>query len=308
MRTAVVDPELSVRVTNVRELRYTVGAAAHDDRPPHVRAASGLAFHGGRLVVVQDDTAFLATVAGGEVAAIPLPRGAGGRRRFEVALGNKHEKLDLEACVTVADELWAFGSGSTAARERIAVIADRVRIVDAAPLYRGLHELLGGSINLEGAAAVGEELWLFHRGNTGPADPGPAIARIDRGACARWLHGIGPLPAIAGATWFELGEIAGVRLGFTDAIGVDARALYLAAAEDSPDAIEDGCILGSQLGVIDDRSVRATRLEHDGAPLKAEGLALDPRDQRRAYVVTDPDDVERPARLYELELVGPWPV
>ena len=99
---ARLDPDLSFRVLNTRELRYTTEATPDEDRPAHVRAASGLAFTGGRLLVIQDDTAFIGALGRGEVSAIPLPRGKGGRRRFEVGLGNKHDKLDLEACVAIA--------------------------------------------------------------------------------------------------------------------------------------------------------------------------------------------------------------
>src|SRR5690348_6229765 len=101
MPRARLDPDLGVRVIGVRELRYMDVAPLGEDRPRHVRAASGLAWTAGRLAVIQDDVAFIALVGAGDVSAITLPRGANGRRRFEVRLGNKMEKLDLEACVAV---------------------------------------------------------------------------------------------------------------------------------------------------------------------------------------------------------------
>ncbi|MBA2539698.1 MAG: hypothetical protein H0V17_08695 [Deltaproteobacteria bacterium] len=303
---ARLDPDLRIRVIGVRELHYTAAASPDEDRPPHVRAASGLAFSGGRLVVIQDDAAFIATVGRDEVAAIALPRGAGGRRRFEVALGNKQDKLDLEACVAVGEEIWAFGSGSSDMRERIAVIGYATQIVDASGLYRKIHDELGGAINLEGAASVGDELWLFHRGNTGPDDHGPATIRFDRAAMSKWLQGLGAVPSIIDSTPYDLGAIGGVQLGFTDAVGVGGRVFYLAAAEASPNAIDDGAVSGSQLGVIDGNVVRAASLEHDGTPLKAEGIAFDPANPQHAWISVDPDDVDQPASLYEVELVGAW--
>jgi hypothetical protein len=63
-----------------------------------VRAASGVVRIGGDLYIVQDDASFFAVRrADGSVSAIDLPAGPGGRRRFEVALGNKMDKLDLES-------------------------------------------------------------------------------------------------------------------------------------------------------------------------------------------------------------------
>lgn len=341
MRHARIDPALSIRVLGSRELKYSEPGRTEDDRPEHVRAASGLAFHGGRIAVLQDDAAFIGMVAGNEVAALTLPRGVGGRRRFEVGLGNKHDKLDLEACVAIGEDLFAFGSGSSAAREKIVHVGYRTHAIDASPLYKRLREEVGGEINIEGVALVTttvspsdsgilrdashsgalelfpdgssddddthKELWLFHRGNTGPADRGPTVVRFERIPLLRWLLGNGPVPDAIGWDRYDLGAVEGVRLGFTDAVGVGERVFYIAAAEDSPNAIDDGRVLGSQLGVIDGPDeVRAAPLVHGGIPLKAEGLAFDPRDPRHAWIAIDPDDVDAPARLYEIELVGPW--
>lgn len=301
-----LDPALSVRVVGVRDLRYTDPAGAEEDRPAHVRAASGLAFSGGRLVVVQDDAAFVGTVANTEVSSIALPRGVGGRRRFEAGLGNKQDKLDLEACVAVDDEIWAIGSGSSDMRERIAVIGYTTKIVDASALYRKIRDELGHAINLEGIAHAGEQVWLFHRGNTGATDRGPAVIKLDLAMFRSWLAGLGPTPAIVDSIPYDLGTIDGQPLGFTDAVAVGPRVYFLAAAEASANAIDDGPVLGSRLGVIAKDGVRMAPLAHDHAPLKAEGLAFDPANPQRAWIAIDPDDVEQPARLYEVELTGPW--
>ena len=311
MITARIDPALGVRVLGSRALRYSEPARLGDDRPAHVRAASGLAFANGRLAVIQDDAAFIAMVAGNEVASIVLPRGSGGRRRYEVGLGNKSEKLDLESCIALGDDLYAFGSGSTEARERVVHVGYATRVLDAAPLYRVLREETDGPVNIEGVAAVSHELWLFHRGNCGAGDRGPAIIRFARAAILKWLAGNGPVPEPTGSSRFDLGTAGAVRYGFTDAVGAGDRAFYIAAAEDSPNAVDDGAVLGSQLGVIEtgpggDRQVRAAALVVDGVPLKAEGIAFDPADPRHAWIAIDPDDVDKPSRLFELELVGPW--
>jgi len=308
--TARLDPDLGVRILSVRTLRYSAPAAPGDDRPPHPRAASGLTWMRGRLLVIQDDAAFLAAVSGDDVAAIALPRGADDRRRFEVGLGNKHHKLDLEACVAIDDEVWLFGSGSTAARDRIALLGQDqvVRIADVAPLYDRVRSAVGGPINLEGAACVGDDLWLFHRGNTGPGDLGPAVVRFARTAVETWVRGAraDAAPEPTGCARFDLGTIDGVRLGFTDAVAAGARVYYLAVAEASPNAVDDGRVHGSQLGVIDGAVVRAARLELDGAPIKAEGLAFALGGSRCAWIAIDPDDVDAPTQVCEIELTGAW--
>ena len=326
MPRAELDPALGLRVISVRELRYDGPSELGDDRPHHVRAASGLAFVGGRLAVIQDDAAFIAYVTDAEITAHALPRGAGGRRRFEVGLGNKMEKLDLEACVAIGDELWAFGSGSSPAREKIALVGYATRLHDAGPFYRRIRDELEHDINIEGVAHVGgnvdiastipspvDELWLFHRGNTGPDDHGPAVVRCPRVAIARWLAGEGAVPQITRSEHYDLGSVDGWRIGFTDAVEAGGRVFYLAAAEASPNAIDDAATIASQLGVIElgatgapTSRVRATPFAIDGKPAKAEGLAFDPKDPRHAWIAIDPDDVDKAAQLVEVELVGPW--
>ena len=302
-RRARFDPLLEVRIIDKRVLRYDRPAMTGDDRPDHVRGASGLAFVGGRLVVVQDDASFIAVVSRDGVSSIPLARGPRGRRRFEVALGNKLDKLDLESCIAIGDELWAFGSGSLPIREQIVRVLQGVaRASKPAAFYARLREEAGGALNLEGVALVGSELWLFHRGNTGPTDRGPCVLRVELADLRDWLDGRDHLPALTGVDPYDLGTIDGHRLGFTDAYGAGDRVFYLASAEASADAIEDGPIAGSQLGVITATEVRAASL---GA-IKAEGIALDPVRPGRAWIVTDPDDPEQPATLLEVELVGPW--
>lgn len=318
MRRASIDPRLSARITGVRPLVYTHDAHPDDDRPPHVRAASGIACDGRRLVVIQDDASFLATLEpDGTVHAIALPFGPNRRRRFEVALGNKLDKLDLESCVCVGDdEVWAFGSGSLPVRENIARLRGReASLVDASPLYRALRDALVRSargrpaegatsniLNLEGAAVVGDELWLCHRGNSGPSD-GPAIARLALAGLRALLEG-GDAPTIRAIDRYDLGRIGGSPLGFTDAAVRDGRVFYVAAAEASPDAIDDGAVLGSQLGVIDEAGVRAAPLVGlDGRPVKVEGLAFV---GDRIVVTLDPDDPAQPTPLCEVQLDGPW--
>ncbi|MDB4961091.1 MAG: hypothetical protein JWP01_1090 [Myxococcales bacterium] len=307
-RHAVLDPELSVRILAERPLLYNEAADPRDDRPSHVRAASGIAVHGGRLVVVQDDASFLAIITSDGVSASKLPRGLDGRRRFEVALGNKLDKLDLESCVAIDDELWAFGSGSLPIRDKICVVQHGViRVRDAAPLYRRIREQLGSACNLEGAARVVDELWLFHRGNTGPDDVGPAVVRIELAAMRAWLAAEAALPPIVAVDGYDLGSIEGASLGFTDAIADKERVFYLATAELSPNAVDDGRVVGSQLGVIDRYSVRAAPVAGaSGAPIKAEGIALDRSRPGRAWIALDPDDPDEPAVLLDVELVGPW--
>jgi hypothetical protein len=86
--------------------------------------------------------------------------------------------------------------------------------------------------------------------------------------------------------------------------------VFLAAAEDAPDAIADGPVSGSAVGLLEPSpsGVRArwTRLlGNDGqpSPYKVEGVAID-RDVRGAFLLTDSDDPRVPAMLLRVELRG----
>lgn len=320
---AAHDPRLAARVTARWRLDYTAGPPG---APPHVRAASGVAAVGPYLAVVQDDANWLALldVAARAVHAVPLPPGPGGHRLFDDRVAPKRLKLDLEACVALPGEpvALAFGSGSLPPRERVVMLRlerDRpaladVLIKDAAPLYAALRAALdpgGGELNLEGAAVVGDRLRLFHRGNTAVRQPGaPAGASCDVSLAAlrAWLDGAAPPPTPANPVRYDLGRLAGVPLTLTDATPAPGGLVFLAAAEDSPDAVRDGPVTGSVLGVLDAGGARwAPLCAADGRPLaiKAEGVALDPGG-RVARVVIDPDDPDQPAELLTVALSGPW--
>jgi hypothetical protein len=325
IRTAALDPRLSARVVERRPLLYDDGASAAEDRPAHVRAASGLVWWRGELVIVQDDAAFLALVepASGRVRAVPLPPGPGGHRQFDDARGNKADKLDLEAVFVAGELVIGLGSGATPARRRALLFdGDEARVATADALYRSLAalpELAGSELNLEGAAPLpGDRVRLFQRGN---GDPTRALPPVDGtidlpiAALVAYLRGDRPppRPARGDLASYQLGEQAGVRLTFTDAAWNPAsgRLHYLACAERSPDAVRDGEVLGSVLGVFDEVD-GAGGLRHaplvgaGGEPLaiKAEGLAF--AADGSAHAVLDADDPARPADLCRLELAGPW--
>jgi hypothetical protein len=310
------DPALVLRIERRSALYYAEGPSDAEDRPAFVRAASGLAWIGERLAIVQDDASFIAVRAGdGTVNAIALPRGEGGRRRFEDRFGNRLSKLDFEACVAVpspeGERLLAFGSGSLAVRETIAVVrmdaSSPPVLVGAGALYTRIRRVLGlgdGLANLEGATIANGALRLFHRGvpaGSVDVDLVELMAWIDR-------NGAPPVPEPRGFLSYDLGAERGVPFGFTDASALaDGRIAFLAAAEDTDDPVLDGAVLGSRFGVIEDEGLRfGPILDERGNRFaeKAEGLASDPRDPTRFLVVADADDPDRPAELLEATVEG----
>lgn len=102
--------------------------------------------------------------------------------------------------------------------------------------------------------------------------------------------------------------IDGVPLGFTDAaVTVDGRMAFIACAEDTADAIDDGPVLGCCFGWIDPEScsaVTAIVLDADGRPttLKLEGIEARPGSAVLFDVVADTDRGDEPAQIAELSV------
>ena len=310
------DRRLTTRVVSRTRLLYDAGPDASLDRPAHVRAASGAAWAGGRLAIVQDDALFVAFVdpTSRRVDAVPLPAGVGGKRLFDEGRGNKQWKLDLEACVADGDLLVAFGSGSTSERERVVLLRrGEVSIVHVPRWYDGLRacrDFCGSGLNVEGAVLLGGALRLFHRGNDAPRGgeaPCDATCEVDWGRLLDHVRtGTAP-PTPENVTRYDLGAIDGVRLGFTDAARRGSEVWFLAAAEASPDAVQDGPVAGSVIGRIGADRAQWTRiLDEDGRPVrgKAEGLAFAAADLGRAYVVFDHDDPEVASEWAEISIDG----
>jgi hypothetical protein len=330
--TAEHDGSLHAQVTGCIEMCYADGPSDEDDRPPYVLAASGLSIFREYLAVIQDDANWLALIdADQRVSAVPLPPGPNGDRVFTKSRGNQDYKCDLEACISVPGEhgleLIGFGSGSQAGREWILRVSETAGggkdretpdfttdLFKAEPFFAMLRAQLdfcGSGLNLEGAVAIDDErIVLFQRGNAAPCGE---LQPIDATAELTWSELRAYLadpernepPQLKGVRSYELGQLDGVRLTFSDAEHLGGgRILYSASAEDR----ETGAIAGSVLGILEaDGSARWTELiDGDGAPFKAkiEGLTRDLHDERMIHFVVDDDDDGVPSKVFQA-MIGP---
>jgi hypothetical protein len=112
---------------------------------------------------------------------------------------------------------------------------------------------------------------------------------------------------VAGPRTYDLGEFGGVGLAVTDAVALpDGRLLLTAAAEDTPNAVDDGPVVATALVLVDGDDVVAVAAvpEVDGRVQKVEGLAL--RGLRDGAVhllaVVDADDPEVPSVQLDLRV------
>lgn len=329
------DASLEARVTGCVEMIYADGPSDDDDRPPHVLAASGLSIFREYLAVVQDDANWLALIDPDQrVSAIPLPCGPGGKRVFTKARGNQADKLDFEACISVTGEqgleLIGFASGSRNGREwilRVREIRDAAgdggspgskpvkldaEFIGVQSFYAALRqqtEFCGCGLNIEGAVALeGERIILFQRGNARPSgglEPTDATAELSWPDLRAYLDNpqAAAPPTLRNIRTYELGELEGTRLTFSDAEDLgDERILYSASAEDPA----TGDVTGSILGVLErGGEARWTDLtDADGELFKGkiEGLTRDVHDRCKIHFVIDDDDDEVPSKIYQAHL------
>lgn len=267
-----------------------------------VRAGSALVRHRERLLLAQDDDYTLFWV---DVTAAPAQTQSVALRSDNGAMP-KSLKPDFEAATRLSDgRILVMGSGSAEPRRTVVLVdpeTSNFTLHDAGRLYDLVSEAVGHEINLEGVLEVPGGLLLFHRGNSGEGNAtiefevnpeNPVAARVRE--FTRWELGAVP------------GERGLVALTFTDA-HTDSRGRhwYIAAAEDTPNAIDDGPVVGSAIGVMSGgRAQWVPITEPDGSIScrKYEGLVVDD-DLTGAWLVTDPDDENLHAELCRLRLSG----
>jgi hypothetical protein len=291
----------------------------HFDDGSGVRAASGVAPLGDGWLVAQDDAAHAAWVRPDAVRPVRVVPSIEGHDVFSSASGTKHLKPDMEAACPVEaggiPGVLLLGSGSTPARMRGALVtlADdpQVVVADLSGLYAHVAGLLQrdpADLNMEGACRTGDVLRWFARGNLAA---GVASASVDVDLVPllaavlgrRPMHGIRARAPLT----YDLGEVEGVGLTVTDAVALpDGRVLLSAAAEDTPNAYDDGPVVAAALAVLDGDDLKEVvpLPDVDGRVAKVEGLAVMATGPGhvRLLAVVDDDDPERASTCLELRV------
>jgi hypothetical protein len=247
----------------LRELRaLDLAEAPAKGMAPHVASASGVVRRGDYVYVIGDDMLELAVfeIAANEPGRL-LPALAGdldgdAKQRAE-------RKPDLEALTALPPVegephggLLGLGSGSGPERDRgffcsfaaDGALAGKPRAIDFHPVYELLRGELEGEINIEGAAVFGDCLWLFHRANEG--DGPNTVAEFTLTDLSRTLADdqVVDRSELSTVRSYDLGEIDGVRVCFSDATTLTSDLVcFTASAED----VEEGGIRGSVVGTID---------------------------------------------------------
>jgi hypothetical protein len=290
---------------DLRRLRdLDLNEPPRERHPAHIASASGIAKRGGFVYVIGDDLL--------EVGVFGLAGdGPGTARRVFAApagVGGEPDKPDLEGLTSLPPVegepnggLLGIGSGSKRSRDRgfywsfapDGSLAGEPRSIDLRPVYDAMRAELDGEINIEGAAVLASRLWLFHRGNESEAPN--TVAEFELGDLSRTLRQdlvIEP-DELAAMHAYQLGEVDGVPLCFSDATTLTEELVCFSASAEA----NDGEIHGSVVGTIRaDGSVR--RLRTIDPRWKVEGVhATIDSGVIDFLFVCDQDDFETPSPL-----------
>lgn len=298
-----------IQLTPIKELMLE--QSSRPERHAHLSAASGLVQAGPWLYVVADDEL--------HIGQFLLEGNNHGQlyRCFDGELPLEYEerkavKPDIEALTLLPDFsnsdhsiLLALGSGSKKNRHRSALIpldhagniAAQPTIIELENFYDFLKKEIG-KINIEGAAVVANEIFLFQRGNKkNKLNASIRLSLEDFYQVLSKPHKRFE-PSIH-ITPYDLGSIDGVPLCFTDAATLaTGEIVFTASAENTSDSILDGKCMGSVIGVINRRG-DLSLLEPVDQTIKLEGIEGDVSGEHiELLLVTDADDASHPAHLY----------
>jgi hypothetical protein len=234
-------------------------------RHAHLSAASGVVRRGDFVYVIGDDELFLGVFRLSSPAPGRLRRALSGRLAVDEA-ARKHDKPDLEALTVLPPfaghpfgALLGLGSGSSPRRERgfawpLAAngsLRGEARELDVGPVYALLRRDVP-ELNVEGACAMGERLWLLQRGNTDQGTNVIAELSLERLMASVRSDGRVDAEELEDVRSYDLGELDGVPLTFSDATPLGGDVLvFTASAEAAEGADADGGIRGSVVGTID---------------------------------------------------------
>jgi hypothetical protein len=195
--------------------------------------------------------------------------------RVAAALGLPVDQLNLEGAARIGDRLRWFQRGNSAA----GVPSAAVDVSLTALLGTGQADAGGAGETKVGNAgetqvgsAIGTEVGSANKAQVGNAGEtqvgGTSKAQVDGAGDAR-VGGAGEVE-VGGAQAYDLGAVGGVALAVTDAVALpDGRVLVSAAAEDTPNAVDDGPVVGAAIALLDDTTVLAIAALPSGPPKAA---------------------------------------
>lgn len=286
-----------------------------------IPSGSGLAKVGEEFYLVSDDSPYFFRLNGQYklLQKIAIP----GHEKSTAYRLPKPEKPDYESVAVGEWEgenyLFAFGSGSQSPQRDSLLLVNLKEPQNAKTyslklfydLLKAQAQLPNAELNVEGSAIVGEDLFLFNRGQN---------VLIQ----SNWPQTVAFLTQKPGATppdiktyRLKLPRIKGIDPGFSGAcrLGTADKIIFTASVENTRNWIEDGEILGSFIGILDIAKLAENPLESvalltdkNGSPVvekveSIEFLETGPDGDLRVIALTDDD--KGGSKLLEIRLPKP---
>jgi Family of unknown function (DUF6929) len=249
-------PPLDVRPLRELDLK----APSAPGRHACLAAASGVVRRGDFVYAIGDDELFLGVFRLSDPGPGSLRRVLSGDLPTDEEERTRH-KADLEALTLLPPfggapfgALLGLGSGSGEVRDRGFVwmlspdggLRHEPSELDLGPLYDLLRREHIPELNIEGAAVIEDRLWLLQRGNT---DEGlNLVAELSLSDVMASLQRDLRIDAheLEDVRSYDLGELDGVRLTFSDATPLGRDMLVFTASAEG-----EGGIHGSVVGTLD---------------------------------------------------------
>ncbi len=300
-----------IKLDKVRELRLDMKTTP--SRPDYVYAASGLVRHEEKLLVVADDELHLAVFdfhnegPGTLLRLLPgtLPDDYQARKKAKPNL----ESITLLPPYEYAPHGALLVVPSMSRRNRIdglMMLLDRQQLSNSqfVPLdftqIRAKLASMVKELNVEGIVIGKKAVKLFHRGSKNKSRS--TVFELNADQFLKDMHDSHIISGdhIQNHIEYDLGDIDGVALQFTDAVALsDDRVLFLATAENTDNAYEDGATSGSALGIIgsDGRIEYVAKIE---GTEKLEGVSVTINSSHiELLLVADTDDQSKPSSLFK---------
>ena len=256
-----------------------------------IGSASGLIRKDDSLFIIADNSSFLYkyNIKEKELHKIKL---------FENSQENipKKDKFDFESITQKGNKIYLFGSGSNSNRnKRISydLISAAIEDKDLSALYEKLKQTASISdvdLNIEGALFHNEEWHLFQRGNGAQSKNGIFI--LDKeGIDIRFVP-------------IQLPKIQNIEGTFTDAILVEDKIYFLAAAENTTSTYEDGEVFGSFIGALSLDTFEVAFTQKISETHKFEGLTVFTHSKKKIeFLLCEDKDTEAlETDIYKLTL------
>lgn len=271
-----------------------------------VPGASGVAVHNSHIYIVGDNAPFLFEI--GLDGKLSERHTIHTLEHYKAPSIMKSRKPDFEAMELIdfnsEKEILIFGSGSKSPQRDVfkRILPDRdfetktYEISDFYAHLKNLHILQNFELNIEAVAEYEGKIYLFNRGKN-------LIFLFDYRHFLQYLEGEQGIPEIE-VTEVELPKIKGLSAGFSGAtlIPLSNLVLFTCSVEDTPNAYDDGDVLGSFIGIMDLNDLDSGKvryyllnLKEGVSEVKVESIAISKRISKREaeiIMVTDSDGAD----------------